>query len=352
MGLPLDQEILAQQETSSVPKYMILLNKLPLNDEHECTTFFNETYICFVNEWPKNMYYYGSEVLEIELNTEVSAYACRQNSRYNLEFISECRPRRKQNYIHRYDEPQHPTTVYVIDSYLDVNHPEFEGRASKGPSFNHGDQDGHGTHVAGIIAGKQFGVNKKAKIIGVQVLDNNARGSWSTIVRGIEWVASQRPTIVNLSIGGGVSSIVDKAIAAMAKRGWKIVIAAGNEHNDACDHSPARAKEGVTVGATNEDHQLAGFSNFGRCVDILAPGDAIVSAIPRNRYAYMSGTSMAAPMVAGVWSLFPDWSKQDLLDNTQKGNVGKVPQFTPNKFLYQPTRQQCLLEDVPFFFYK
>lgn len=331
---------------------MILLNKLPDNDRHECTTFFNETFICFTNEWPYNGDYYGSQVMHIELNSEVRAYGCTRNSRYNLEFISMQTPAKKPTYTYRYDEPQPSTTVYVVDSYLDISHPEFEGRARRGPSFNQGNKDGHGTHVAGIIAGKNFGVNKKAQIVGIQVLDDNARGSWSSIVKGMEYVASQSPSIVNLSIGGGISQIVDKAIALMASRGWKVVIAAGNESDDACDHSPARAREGVTVGATNEDHQLASFSNYGKCVDILAPGDAIVSAIPQARYAYMSGTSMAAPMVAGVWSLNPQWTREDLLNVAKKGNVGKVPRNTPNKFLHIPTNQQCLLEEIPFFFYK
>lgn len=329
---------------------MMLLNKLPENDKHECTTFFNETFICFTNELPTDNFYYGSEVLQVELNQEVRAYGCTKNARYNLEYISMMKPQRKSAYVYRYDEPQLDTVVYVVDSYLDIDHPEFGGRATRGPSFNSGTNDGHGTHVAGIIAGKNFGVNKKARIVGIQVLDDNARGSWSTIVKGMEYVASQQPSIVNLSIGGGISSIVDKAIALMARRGWKVVVAAGNEGDDACDHSPARASEGLTVGATNEDHQVTSFSNRGKCVDILAPGDAIVSAIPRNRYAYMSGTSMAAPMVAGVWSLNPQWSRETLLTVAKNGNVGNVPRNTPNKFLHIPTKEQCLLDSSPFLY--
>lgn len=341
---------MTKERQSSTPKYMILLNKLPDNEKHECTTFYNDTFICFTDEWPYDNFYYGSQVQHIELNSEVRAYGCNKHARYNLEFISLERPYRRSEYIHRFDEPQRDTVVYVVDSFLDTDHPEFEGRAVRGPSFNSGNKDGHGTHVAGIIAGKQFGVNKKARIVGIQVLDDNARGSWSQIVKGMEYVASQQPSIVNLSIGGGISRIVDQAIALMARRGWKVVVAAGNEGDDACDHSPARAREAVTVGATNEDHEVTSFSNRGQCVDILAPGDAIVSAVPGRRYAYMSGTSMAAPMVAGVWSLNPQWTRQDLLNVAKNGNVGKVPHKTPNKFLHIPTKTQCLLNDAPFFY--
>lgn len=343
----MDQETFLDQTAelpyNDEPRFMMLLEELPHNDKKECTTFFNSTFICFTNEVPTKGMYYGAKVLSFEENKIVSAQKCRYHSVWNLDFITTNQPREKDDYVHRYDEPQPSTTVYVMDSFLDTSHPEFGGRATRGPSFNHGDQDGHGTHVAGIIAGKQFGVNKNARIIGIQVLDNNARGSWSTIIKGMEYVASQSPSIVNLSIAGGRSDIVNKAVQLMKDRGWKIVISAGNSAQDACQFSPGSAPAAVNVGATTSKNVLASFSNYGNCVDILAPGDAIVSAIPNNRYAYMSGTSMAAPMVAGVWSLFPNYNEDDLKSIALSGIIRKLPRDTPNLFLSQPNKESCFL---------
>lgn len=327
----------------------MLLNDLPNNEKKECTTFYNTTYICFTNEVPTKGFYYGAKVLEFEENKIVTAQKCRYHSVWNLDFITTKNPKQKDDYVHRYDEPQPQTIVYVVDSFLDINHPEFDGRASRGPSFNSGSKDGHGTHVAGIIAGKQFGVNKNARIIGIQVLDDNARGSWSTIIKGMEYVASQSPSIVNLSIAGGRSDIVNKAVQLMKSRGWKIVISAGNNAQDACNYSPGSAPDALNVGATSANNVVASFSNYGRCVDILAPGDAIVSAIPNNRYAYMSGTSMAAPMVAGVWSLYPTYDESDLKNMALQGVIKKLPRETPNLFLNQPTQESCFLSQKILF---
>ena len=321
-------------------QYMIELNKQPdsLND---CVSFYNETFICFVDELPESGSFRGASVMTVERNAEVQAYRCATTSAYNLDFISRKNPHQRTKYTHAFDDNQPAVEVYVVDSYLDVGHREFGGRAVRGPSFNSGNKDAHGTHVAGLIAGSMFGVNKNARIIGIQVLDDQARGSWSQIARGMEYVAKQKPSIVNLSIGGGGTSIIDKVMRLMSKNGWKIVAAAGNEDDDACDYSPARSPEGVTVGATTVQMSKASFSNYGKCVDLLAPGDAIVSAFPNNRYAYMSGTSMAAPLVAGIWSLHPEWSREDLLKNAQPNIVSGFPKNTPNIFAYQGQKQTC-----------
>jgi subtilisin family serine protease len=133
----------------------------------------------------------------------------------------------------------------------------------------------------------------------------------------------------------------------MVRRGWKIVVAAGNEAADACYTSPASAALAITVGATTQQQRLADFSNFGACVDILAPGDAILSAVPRNRYGYMSGTSMASPIVAGVWSLYPEREPRELLRLTVNNQVPMLPPGTPNRQLYNRPTYACGLLD-PF----
>jgi hypothetical protein len=320
--------------------YMIELNKQP-DSLDDCVSFYNKSFICFVDELPETGSFRGAGVMSVERNAQVQAYRCDTTSAYNLDFISRKNPHKRAKYTHAFDDSQPSVEVYVVDSYLDVGHSEFGGRAVRGPSFNSGDKDAHGTHVAGLVAGRLFGVNKNAKIVGIQVLDNNARGSWSQIAKGMEYVAKQKPSIVNLSIGGGGTAIIDKVMRLMSQNGWKIVAAAGNEDDDACGYSPARSPEGVTVGATDIGMRKASFSNYGKCVDILAPGDAIVSAFPNNRYAYMSGTSMAAPLVAGIWSLHPEWSREDLIRNAQKGIVAGFPNDTPNIFAYQGQKQTC-----------
>lgn len=337
----MSSDLIAEQPYNDEPRFMMLLEQLPQNEKKECTTFFNHTFICFTNEVPVKGLYYGAKVISFEENKIVTAQKCRYQSVWNLDFITTKNPQESNEYIHRFDEPQPPTTVYVVDSFLDINHAEFGGRATRGPSFNTGNKDAHGTHVAGIIGGTQFGVNKNARIVGIQVLDDNARGSWSTIIKGMEYVASQSPSIVNLSIAGGRSQIVNQAVQLMKDRGWKIVISAGNNAQDACNFSPGSAAGAVNVGATTSKNVLASFSNYGRCVDILAPGDGIVSAIPNNRYAYMSGTSMAAPMVAGVWSLFPNYNEDDIKSVSLSGIIRKLPRDTPNLFLNQPNKESC-----------
>ena len=226
------------------------------------------------------------------------------------------------------------TTVYIVDTWVDVAHPEFEGRARIGAQFSTGRHELHGTHVAGLVGGKTVGVNPNALLVAVQVLDASGWGTWGTITRGLEWVAQQPVKgIVNLSIGGPGSAVVDRAIELMAQRGFKIVVAAGNDAADACFTSPSRSPSALSVGATTIQDTLATFSNHGKCVALLAPGDDIRSSVAGNKYALMSGTSMAAPIVAGIWSAYPQRTRQDMLSISLRGAIVEpLPALTPNKF--------------------
>jgi hypothetical protein len=211
---------------------------------------------------------------------------------------------------YRYVSSGAGVTVYVIDTGVRSDHADLSGRVVEGWSAiddGRGTQDcnGHGTHVAGTIAGTSFGVAKDARIVAVRVLDCTGAGFASSLVSGISWVVANHPggpAVINLSVGGPANSAVDRAVADAAARGILVVAAAGNDGGDACAVSPARAGAAVTTGATTSSDARASYSNTGPCVDLFAPGSGITSAwsTSATASATLSGTSMAAPHVAGL----------------------------------------------------
>jgi len=208
------------------------------------------------------------------------------------------------------------TDNYVIDTGILVSHSDFGGRAKQGISYVSGestsiDLNGHGTHCAGTIGGSQYGIAKKSTLIAVKVLDKNGSGSLTAIINGCNWVANQvksskRPSTANLSLGAGLSTTVNNAVNSLFDAGVFVAVAAGNSNANACNYSPASATKPVSVGATDSSDILASFSNWGNCVDVLAPGRDILSAwIGSNTAtATISGTSMASPHVAGVAAMY------------------------------------------------
>ncbi len=204
--------------------------------------------------------------------------------------------------------------VYVFDTGVAGDHPDLAGRVSKGFDVIGSDQANtdchyHGTHVAGTIAGSNFGLAKKASIIPLRVLGCTGSGSTTGILRAINWVIATHPAgvpgVANLSLGGMRNQSFNTAIAAMVDKGITTVVAAGNSRADACGYSPASTPEAISVGATDRFDTRASFSNFGDCVDIFAPGVGIASANARNYSSpvLLSGTSMASPHVAGIAAL-------------------------------------------------
>jgi subtilisin family serine protease len=202
--------------------------------------------------------------------------------------------------------------VYVVDTGVSA-HNDLSGRISSGfnamvdqPSTDTTDGNGHGTHVAGTIAGTTHGVAKGATIVPVRVLDDNGAGTSSSVIAGLDWILANHPTgtpgVVNMSLGGGASSSLDAAVTRLIDSGFVVAVAAGNSNLDACNASPARVPGAVTVGATTTADARASYSNFGTCLDMFAPGSGVLSSWYTSATATqtLSGTSMATPHVAGA----------------------------------------------------
>jgi cerevisin len=229
--------------------------------------------------------------------------------------------------------------VYVVDTGVRIDHDELRGRAFFGASFSDDgpeDRQGHGTHCAGIIAGNLFGVAKKTNIISVKVLNNNGAGSASRVVSGIEWIIKNarvrgRRAVVNMSLGGDQpSEALNRMVAAAVAQDIAFAVAAGNYNQDACISSPQNSGLVMTVGATDQEDRVASFSNFGRCVNIFAPGTNITSAsfVNADSTRTISGTSQAAPHVAGqmaiLLSRFPTVKVNELYKILQDTATRKV----------------------------
>ncbi|KAM0672353.1 S8 serine protease [Ordospora colligata] len=260
--------------------------------------------------------------------------------------------------------------VYVLDTGVETNHPEFEDRARWGSNFvpesPDEDEHGHGTHCAGIIAGNNFGIAKKANIIGVKVLDKNGFGMTSRLLQGVDFVIREHEkkkddvyrqladqylestesddsgimdidfsesvsdlrsikvpkpslsqlidmasneslvpkTVVNLSVGGSRNAALNFAVEYASKLGIHFSTAAGNEHEDACEFSPGSSKASITTGASTFRDTVAFFSNFGKCVNIFAPGVDILSSWIGGKQKIASGTSMATPHTTGAMATY------------------------------------------------
>ncbi|MEV4654628.1 S8 family serine peptidase [Micromonospora sp. NPDC049301] len=245
--------------------------------------------------------------------------------------------------------------AYIIDTGVLYGHNDFGGRAVSGFDAVDGgsadDCNGHGTHVAGTVGGSAYGVAKGVQIVGVRVLNCQGSGTNAQVVAGIDWVTANavKPAVANMSLGGGANSSIDTAVTNSINSGVTYAVAAGNGNalgvrQNACNYSPARVASAITVGATQNNDAAASFSNFGTCVDILAPGVNITSAWYTSSSATntISGTSMASPHVAGaaalVLSANPSWSPQQVRDNLVNNStpnvVTNVGTGTPNQLLY------------------
>ena len=204
--------------------------------------------------------------------------------------------------------------IYIVDTGVSP-HPAFGARLLPGytsiaDGMGTADCNGHGTHVAGTAASTTYGVAKLATVIPVRVLDCAGGGSTTTILQGLDWITTNHPTgtpgVVNMSMGGRSDAATNAAVAATIAQGLTVVVAAGNENQDACLTSPASVPAAITVGASTKADVRAGFSNWGTCLDLFAPGEKIQSLVAHDPNLSMSasGTSMATPHVAGIAALY------------------------------------------------
>jgi aqualysin 1 len=241
-------------------------------------------------------------------------------------------------------------TAYVIDTGMRFTHTDFGGRATSGFDAVDGgsadDCNGHGTHVSGTVGGKTYGVAKKVSLVAVRVLDCSGSGTWEGVIAGVDWVTANHsgPSVANMSIQGGKTQSVNDAITNSINSGVVYAVAAANYSDDACLYSPASTPLAITVGATTISDARAGFSNYGACLDLFAPGDSITSDWYTSDTATntISGTSMATPHVAGAAALYLSQNpsatttqvRDAIVNNATNGKVTNPGTGSPNKLLF------------------
>lgn len=254
------------------------------------------------------------------------------------------------NGTYTYDRTGAGVNAYIIDTGIRASHTQFGGRIVGGAtaiSDGRGSDDcnGHGTHVAGTVGGSTHGVAKQVTLVPVRVLGCTGNGSLSGVIAGVDWVTRthSKPAVANMSLGGGVATSLDDAVRNSVAAGVTYVVAAGNSNANACNGSPARVSQALTVGASTSTDMRSSFSNWGSCVDILAPGSSITAPWHTSNTATntISGTSMAAPHVAGVAALLLQGSPSaspasihaTIVNNATTGVLGDL-RGSPNRLVY------------------
>ena len=289
-------------------------------------------------------------VLSVEKDQEFSTQLTQSPVTWGLDRIDQIDKLNPQLNSYTYNSAGSGINVYVIDTGILSSHSDFAGRIKPGRNFirdSRGTEDcnGHGTHVAGTVAGTTYGVAKHASIIPVRVLNCRGSGSTSDIIAGINWIISNNSSatsIANMSLGGSASKSLDDAVSALIANGVIVVVAAGNSAANACNYSPARVGAAITVAASDSSDRFASFSNFGNCVDIIAPGVGITSAWISSRKCSanclntINGTSMASPHVAGVVArlLSAGDVASSVLTSANSDRFTGLPPGTPNRLLY------------------
>lgn len=295
------------------------------------------------------------EVVFMGADSEIDilrSYFIQRNPVWNLDRIDQREDVLNNIYYHVVSGGK-DTNVYVVDTGIDITHPEFGGRASWGGNFIDKidtDCNMHGTHCAGTVGSKTYGVSKLSKLIAVKVLNCEGSGSYSAVLAGLEFVinshkAGKSPSVINMSLGGPRSQAMDRALDQLSLNGIVVVVAAGNESQDACNTSPASSTKAITVGASNKNTEKAYFSNWGKCVNIFAPGTEILSTVPckgTECTKVLQGTSMSAPSVAGVVAnlltdnptFSPDTVQKLLIRRCTRNAMKKLDPESPNCLLF------------------
>lgn len=285
----------------------------------------------------------------VEEDGMVYPSATQSNATWGLDRVDQRDLPLNGSYV--YDYVGSAVRAYVIDSGILASHTDFGGRVLSGyTAINDGrgssDCNGHGTHVAGTIGGATWGVAKSVRLVPVRVFGCTGGSSNSTIIAGIDWVRANRvlPAVANMSLGGGASSTIDTATNNLINSGVTVVVAAGNDNADACNYSPARVSNAITVGSTTSTDYRSSFSNYGSCVNIFAPGSSIRSAWYTSTTATntISGTSMASPHVAGAAVLVlaadnaasPSTVRSRIYNKATTNRLYSIGSGSPNRLLY------------------
>lgn len=331
--------------------YMALM-PLGLEFGDECLSFINST-VCFLMNVP----YIVPPMALVEPIQAMSADGCQRSAPWHLGRLLDMKPR---NSDYRWDGDGSEIDVYVLDTWVDCDHADFEGRCRELRRFaEHSNpaRPPHGTHVAGLVGSRRHGVAKRTNIKSVVVLDDEGRGFYDDFVRALHFVkervskARNKRAVVNMSLKGAKSRIMDTLVEELQTNNVAMmVIAAGNDNIDACELSPNSRRVAI-VGATNVENTMSPFSNFGKCVTMNAPGESITSTCPDQHECAMSGTSMAAPIVAGAIAAY--WDTQPASMNAEsvwrnfRGNAERdklrVRGGTPNLFSHLNAEARCLI---------
>ncbi|MFF3869551.1 S8 family peptidase [Micromonospora sp. NPDC001898] len=287
----------------------------------------------------------------VEQNHEVALQTTQANPPWGLDRIDQTNL--PLNSAYSYTSTGSGVTAYIVDTGIRTTHTNFGGRAVDGydavdNALPAADCNGHGTHVAGTVGGSTYGVAKNVRLVAVRVLDCAGSGTTAGVIAGVNWVTSNhqagQPAVANMSLGGGLNTSLNTAVANSVADGVTYAVAAGNSNANACNYSPASVASAITVGATQNNDARASYSNYGTCVDIFAPGTGVLSAWYTSNTATntISGTSMASPHVAGaaarVLQNNPTWSPAQVasyLISTATPNVVTSPGTgSPNRLLY------------------
>ena len=288
------------------------------------------------------------QVLYVEQNAVVRAIVDQTDATWGIDRVDQRDLPLSSTYT--YNATGDGVDVYIVDTGVRFTHRDFGGRAVSGIDLIDYDDYaddcyGHGTHVAGTVGGRTYGVAKHVRLISVRVLDCDGSGTYEGVIAGVDWITGHhqlgQPAVANMSLAGYYSQALNDAVTASVNAGVVYAVAAANSYEDACYYSPASAPAAITVGATNLNDVEAEYSNRGACLDIWAPGDWITSAFvyDDNSAESLSGTSMAAPHVAGASALYlqsnPNASPSDV-ENALKANAstGRITWYDP--YGYKP----------------
>lgn len=330
------------------------LMPLGLEFGDDCVNFINST-VCFLSVVP----YIIPPMAIIEPIQGVEAQGCQRSAPWHLPRLLNVEPR---NADYSWDGDGSAIDVYVLDTWIDCSHSDFEGRCRELRRFaEHRDsaRPPHGTHVAGLVGSRKHGAAKRTNIKSVVVLDDDGRGWYDDFIRALHFVAERirdsrnKRAVVNMSIKGGKSRIMDKIVEELQVNNVAMmVIAAGNDNVNACELSPNSRRVAI-VGSTNIENTQSTFSNFGPCVNMNAPGESIMSLCPDQQQCWMSGTSMAAPITAGAiaayWDTQPETMNAEAVwrkfrENAEKNKI-KVRGGTRNLFAHVDVKSRCLFDD-------